>query len=339
VVDDGSTDGSGDIAKRYAADDPRVVVHSYPENRRWAAVNETIEALGEELGDYVARMDCDDVCLPERLETQVTEPTPFSRRPLCCVVAHAASPRPGPAIVTQVDYLDAHPEIDGLGGSVETFVEAADKTGAKPRTVAHPTSPSHVLWSLFFGCAIAHPTSMVRRGLMRRMEGYRVGFWVAEDYDFWLRSVPEARLANLDLILVRYRQHAGNISRLVEKGEGFRYGCTAVRDAAVRFLGREVSMGEVEGLRRPSTIQDVTGAKAAISLLKELEGFVLQQDWLAEEDRAWVKGDAGKRVGELVMVAMQLDPVMAQPLMLEWMQQDGGAGSKAQLGMLMAMGR
>ena len=74
VVDDGSTDGSGDIAKRYAADDSRVVVHSYPENRRWAAVNETLERLGDDLGDYVARMDCDDVCMPERLATQEKSP-------------------------------------------------------------------------------------------------------------------------------------------------------------------------------------------------------------------------------------------------------------------------
>ena len=73
---------------------------------------------------------------------------------------------------------------------------------------------------------------------------------VAEDYDFWLRAIPEARLANLHAVLLRYRHHAGNISRLVEKGEGFRFGCAAMKDAASRFLGRAVTMEEVEALRR-----------------------------------------------------------------------------------------
>jgi len=58
-----------------------------------------------------------------------------------------------------------------------------------------------------------------------------------------------------------------------------------------------------------------------------------------------VKEDAGKRIGEIVMLAMQLDAAVAQPLMLAWMQRDnggeggGGSSSKNQLGAMMAMGR
>ena len=87
----------------------------------------------------------------------------------------------------EVAYLDEHPEIDGLGGSVEAFVE--EGTAAKARTVEHPASPGHVLWSLFFGCAIAHPTSMVRQALMRRLAGYREEFKVSRGMPHLLAGV------------------------------------------------------------------------------------------------------------------------------------------------------
>ena len=81
-------------------------------------------------------------------------------------------------------------------------------------------------------------------------------------------------------------------------------------------------------------------ARAAIALLNELEAFTCSQSWLTEEDRNVIQEDAGKRCGEITMVAMQKDPAQAQPLMLEWMQKGAsGGGAQAQFGALMAMGR
>ena len=51
MVNDGSEDASADIAQKYTETDPRVLLHSYPENRRWAAVNESIESLKDTLGE------------------------------------------------------------------------------------------------------------------------------------------------------------------------------------------------------------------------------------------------------------------------------------------------
>ena len=57
----------------------------------------------------------------------------------------------------QVAFLEEHPEVDAVGGSV-IVVDAANNSS---RTVEHPSSPGDVLWSMIFGCAIAHPSSMV----------------------------------------------------------------------------------------------------------------------------------------------------------------------------------
>src|SRR6476661_6105481 len=84
IVDDGSTDRSRAILERYAARDPRIRLVSRPNTGYAAALN---ELLGLARGELVARMDADDVALPERL-------------------------------LRQVNYLRAHPEVVCVGTAV-----------------------------------------------------------------------------------------------------------------------------------------------------------------------------------------------------------------------------
>src|SRR5436305_11764547 len=68
VVDDGSTDRSGDILRGFAARDPRVKLISRPNTGYVVALN---EALATATGEFIARMDADDFSLPKRFERQV----------------------------------------------------------------------------------------------------------------------------------------------------------------------------------------------------------------------------------------------------------------------------
>src|SRR6478609_1964644 len=68
IVDDGSTDRSGEILRKFAAEDPRIKLISRPNTGYVVALN---EALSCARGEFVARMDADDISLPARFERQV----------------------------------------------------------------------------------------------------------------------------------------------------------------------------------------------------------------------------------------------------------------------------
>ena len=68
AVDDGSTDGTGEILDELSSADPRIRPIHLPHSGLIPALNAGIEACP---GDLIARMDADDICHPERLRMQV----------------------------------------------------------------------------------------------------------------------------------------------------------------------------------------------------------------------------------------------------------------------------
>jgi len=111
VVDDGSTDRTPEILAAYT--DPRLVRVMLPSNQGLAiALN---RGLAVAQGEYVARMDADDVSVPERLAKQVA-------------------------------HMDAHPEIGVLGG----FVQRLDELGRTKGKVDPPTAHAEIAWQLYF---------------------------------------------------------------------------------------------------------------------------------------------------------------------------------------------
>src|SRR5215204_6221112 len=101
IVDDGSTDGTLPILQRVANEDARLVVISRPNTGIVAALN---DGIAKARGEFLARMDADDVCLPERFAKQVL-------------------------------YLREHPECVGVG----TFVETIDPYGSVLDRLVHET--------------------------------------------------------------------------------------------------------------------------------------------------------------------------------------------------------
>jgi glycosyltransferase involved in cell wall biosynthesis len=80
AIDDGSADESRDILKTMAQDDPRLFVHAEPHRGLAGTLNRGIELAR---GAYIARMDADDIAVPERFERQVAY---LDRNPRCVVV-------------------------------------------------------------------------------------------------------------------------------------------------------------------------------------------------------------------------------------------------------------
>jgi len=175
VVDDASTDETPSLLA--AVDDARVTVLRNAEQLGLAAsLNLALERAG---GKYVARLDADDVALPERLQRQVER---FAADPRVAVVG------------TAVADLDEQ----GRRGPVHIL-----PSGARP-----------LRWHALFSSPFFHPTVLVERELLER-HGLRYDpeFLESEDYDLWTRLFAFAGGDNLCEPLVLKRVHAGQASQ------------------------------------------------------------------------------------------------------------------------------
>jgi glycosyltransferase involved in cell wall biosynthesis len=177
VIDDGSTDATPDLLAR--ARDPRLRLHRQPRAGLTRALN---RALGLARADLVARLDADDLALPERLTRQRA-------------------------------FLAAHPDVGLLG----TAAREIDEAGAPVREVRPPEDDAAIRRALIRANPFVHSSVMARRGLLARAGGYDERLAVAQDYDLWMRLARLTRLANLDEVLVVRRLGPGRVS--VEREE------------------------------------------------------------------------------------------------------------------------
>lgn len=175
IVDDGSTDRSRAILVRYAARDGRIRLISRPNTGLVVALNEMI---GLARGELLARMDADDVCLPERFALQVA-------------------------------YLRERPDVVCLGSQL-ALIDYANRFVGDCKT---PRSDAEIQDLALRGhTPICHPSVMMRREAVVALGGYRQALWPAEDLDLYLRLGETGKLANIEATLLRYRLHAASVS-------------------------------------------------------------------------------------------------------------------------------
>jgi len=176
LYDDGSRDGSRARLEACAARDPRVrLVCGEPRGLSpWLR-----RGVREARGDFVARMDADDVAHPERLERQLA-------------------------------FLEAHPGCVALGSEVLLV----DPQGRPIRRGGVPLVHAEIESALLRGRgeALPHPTAVFRRDALRRAGSYRADCATAQDLDLYLRLAEVGRLANLPDVLLEWRQHLGKTS-------------------------------------------------------------------------------------------------------------------------------
>jgi glycosyltransferase involved in cell wall biosynthesis len=172
IIDDGSTDGTADVV---AAHRDRRIQFERVERRGFAGALNL--GLGLARGDYVVRMDADDVSAPDR-------------------------------IASQVRFMDEHPEIGASG----TFVRARFEDG-RAEVWQFPCDPEETRVSLLFEPPVAHPSAILRRALLER-HGIRYDptQLYVEDWDLWLQSAHCFRLGNLPRPLLEYRVHGDRMS-------------------------------------------------------------------------------------------------------------------------------
>lgn len=175
LIDDGSTDDSAAIIKAYQQKDKRIILLQHAQNT--GIVSALNDGIGLAKGQFIARMDADDISQPERLKKQV-------------------------------EFLEQRPDVGVLG----SWAEIIDENECRRGSVEIPTTHIQLTWEMCFRCPIIHPSVMVRREILLSVGGYRTTHPHAEDYELWVRIAPLIKFANLPEYLLQLRKHTANIS-------------------------------------------------------------------------------------------------------------------------------
>lgn len=174
VVDDGSADRTPEILAGYAVADARVRPIRQDALGLVAALN---RGLADARAGLIARLDADDLALPERLARQVAA-------------------------------MDASPRLNLLG----SWADIVDGEGKVTGRLTPPPEPGKLRDTLVRTNPFIHSSVMLRTDAVRSLGGYRAAFEAAEDYDLWLRLSEHGDIAIAPEILVRYREHGGNVT-------------------------------------------------------------------------------------------------------------------------------
>ena len=177
IVDDCGADSSKDIIKSYKDDRIRLI-----ENKQNVSQVRSLNiGLEHAQGEYIARMDQDDVMMKNRLERQL-------------------------------DFLDKRQDISIVG----TWGEAIDENGKVFDTFCYPTKNEEIVGGILYsGNPLMHMSVIFKKDAVISVGKYDESRSFAEDYDLWTRLLLKRyRFANIPEFLVQFRYHRESSSRL-----------------------------------------------------------------------------------------------------------------------------
>jgi glycosyltransferase involved in cell wall biosynthesis len=200
IIDDGSTDASPAILKSYS--DPRLRLIQNEQNIGLTrSLNEGLELAK---GQYIARMDADDISLPQRFEKQIA-------------------------------FMKVHPECVVVGADVMMIDPDGDSLCRLRHSYDHDLIDRDCLRGN--GTALSHPVILVRKSAMETVGGYDAAVQTGQDLDLYLKLCEVGKAFNLPEILLLWRQHPQSVNRT--RHETWPQVKTAAIGAAIRRRGME----------------------------------------------------------------------------------------------------
>jgi glycosyltransferase involved in cell wall biosynthesis len=199
AVDDGSVDSTQQVLSDWAQQDRRVCVITTPHRGIVSALSTAAEVAR---GEFLARMDADDIADSQRLARQVA-------------------------------FLDSHPDLVACGAGVRYFPKQQVRGGARryEQWINSVVEPADIDRDLFIECPIPHPTLLVRQQAFDVVGGYQEVEW-PEDYDLVLRLWKSGhRMGKVRDVLLAWREGPDRLSRT-----DVRYGEEAFRRCKVHYL-------------------------------------------------------------------------------------------------------
>lgn len=214
VIDDGSKDNTLEIVQKLSENDSRIKIYKNDKNHGLAYTTNRGISLSQ--GEYIVQADHDDLSLPNRIE-------------VC------------------YNYLENHKDITGISGRVKHI----DSSIVKPvtidsREITINADYEQVNCEAMWGGIISNPTIMYRKSITENIpECYNVTYRVSADMDFFEKTLSNgAKWICVDNILIEYRRHSNNTSRVLVK-EKVAEKHIVLKQSLKRFMA-DVSEGEAE---------------------------------------------------------------------------------------------
>lgn len=178
VVNDGSSDDTGQVADALAAADPRVRVFHQPNGGVSAARNTGIRAAR---GTYICFLDSDDAFLPDKVRLQTA-------------------------------YLEAHPECDLVYSDIVYANDALEPVRPRKRRAPPVPLADMLVYSNWF----APHAPMLRASLVRAVGEFDESLRASEDWDYWIRCAAHGRIDYLPGAVALYRLHGAQLHAQVD---------------------------------------------------------------------------------------------------------------------------
>jgi len=181
IINDGSTDKSLEIIKKYINQDKRIILINRENKGLIASLN---EGIAKARGTYIARMDADDISLPNRFEEQVK-------------------------------FMEKNLDVGVCGSWVVVFGK-----NRKDRLWKTSLKDDELKTNLLFSVPFAHPSVIIRTDLLFNNNiRYNSEFIHAEDYNLWVDLSNYTKFANIQKVLLKYRYLGKSITRTQDKIE------------------------------------------------------------------------------------------------------------------------
>jgi glycosyltransferase involved in cell wall biosynthesis len=263
IIDDASTDATLSILKKL--DDSRIQLIEKPVNSGYTkSLNYGLQIAQ---GDYIARMDADDISYPERFDQQIA-------------------------------YLEAHPEVVVCGTTY--------KIVGNDKRITLPEDDEAIKIGLLWGNCISHPSVLIRKKILDDYAiQYDTSKEPAEDYDLWIRLLSLGKLHNLQEVLLEYRVYSNQVSRkraeeqkkndIAAKFKLFAYLNINWNESEYEFLERQFGKIEVVSFKDLKTFKSIQKKLEEANTsgffesekfnyyLKELEADVLRKCFLKQK--------------------------------------------------------
>ena len=184
VVNHLSTDGTENILSQFSRRDSRVKLFRYEKANFIDSLNFGVLQCR---GEFIARMDSDDISHPERLERQLA-------------------------------YMNENPATAVVGSGVQIFGDGV-KEGYRryEKWINSVIAPDEITREVFIESPLPNPSVMMRRSFIERMGGYEDHGW-PEDYDLWLRTLLKGEVMDkLPEKLLKWREHGSRLTRSDER--------------------------------------------------------------------------------------------------------------------------
>ena len=242
IINDGSTDKSLEVIRSF--NDARIKIIENPQNLGLIATLNI--GIKNSTGEYIARMDQDDIALPQRLEKQYK-------------------------------FMEEHPEIGVSGSSMQIIDEE--------RIMKAFTEHKQLKFISLFDSPLCHPSVIIRKSVLEEHNiFYDEKFKHCEDYELWARLLWITELANLPEVLMLYRKHANSITSVYNENQ-FQNANIVRREQFNRFglnpTSEEFEM-HINLLKHQNLLKDCELKKLLNWVMKIYDLKICDEDYMAK---------------------------------------------------------